>query len=372
MSATLPPGSRLPAPRHLVVRLPGPLGDAVMATPALRALRRALPATRITWAAGATVHAALEGLAWRDDVLALPSSMLEGARGPLRAARHLRRLGADAMLLLPNSFSSALAARLARIPLRVGTALQRRGPLLTHAVPVALDGRGRLAPRPMRAHYLDLVAPFGALDDGGPTELRVLAFDAERAAQRLAGVAPGTPLVGVSPGAGFGPSKRWPAAHLGAALARLRQEAGVLPLLLAGPGEEALLQEVAAVAGPPLLGVQDEAPGLGTLKGLLARCRLLLTADAGPRHVAEALGVPTVTWVGPTDPRWGAGGPGEVLRVEGLDCLACHARACPLGHHRCMQDLAPARVVEAALRLLRAPPPASPPAPAGPPPAPGR
>lgn len=371
MSATLPPGSCLPAPRHLVVRLPGPLGDAVMATPALRALRRALPATRITWAAGAGVHGALEGLPWRDDVLALGSAMLQGARAPLRAARQLRRLRADAILLLPNSFSSALAARLAGIPVRVGTALQGRGSLLTHAVEVPRAARGRLAPRPMRAHYLDLVAPWGARDDGGPTELRVLPFDAERAAACLAGVPPGTTLVGVHPGAGFGPSKCWPPALLGEALARLREQAGVLPLLLGGPGEQALLQEVAAAAGGPLRSTAGDPPGLGTLKGLLARCRLLLTADTGPRHVAEALGVPTVTWVGPTDPRWGAGGAGEVLRVEGLDCLACHARECPLGHHRCMRDLAPGRVVEAALRLLAAPPP-SPPAPAGPPPAAGR
>ncbi|MFM8980966.1 MAG: glycosyltransferase family 9 protein, partial [Planctomycetia bacterium] len=344
MSAPWVPGTTLPAPRHLVVRLPGPLGDAVMATPALRALRRALPSTRITWAAGATVHAALEGLPWRDDVLALPSSMLAGARGPLRAARQLRRLGADAMLLLPNSFSSALAARLARIPLRVGTALQRRGPLLTHAVPVALDARGRLAPRPMRQHYLDLVAPFGAQDDGGPSELRVLPFDAERAAARLAGVPPGATLVGVSPGAGFGPSKRWPAARLGEALARLRAEAGVLPLLLAGPGEEPLLAELAAVAGPPLLGAQDEAAGLGVLKGLLARCRLLLTSDAGPRHVAEALGVPTVTWVGPTGPPAPQRGSGEVLRVEGLECLACHARGREVLHAAVVAQRAGARV----------------------------
>lgn len=360
MSAATPSPTAVPPVRHLVVRLPGPLGDAVMATPALRALRRALPSTRITWAAGATVHAALEGLPWRDDVLALPAGMLAGARGPWRAARALRRLGADATLLLPNSFSSALAARLARIPVRVGTGLQRRGPLLTHALPVQRDARGRLAPRPMRAHYRDLVAPFGAVDDGLPTELRVLPFDAERAARCLAAVPPGTSLVGVSPGAGFGPSKRWPAALLGEALARLRAEAGVLPLLLGGPGEEALLREVAQAAGMPVVTTADDPPGLGTLKGLLARCRLLLAADAGPRHVAEALGVPTVTWVGPTDPRWGAGGGGEVLRVEGLDCLACHARECPLGHHRCMRDLAPARVVEAARRLLSAAPAAPP------------
>ena len=348
----------LPAPRHLVVRLPNPLGDAVMATPALRALRAALPLARITWAGGASAQQALEGLPWRDDVFSLSGTLVKGARAPWRAARQLRRLGADAILLLTNSFSSALAARLAGIPTRVGTALDRRGVLLTHKLGAPLDARGRLAPRSMRAHYLDLVAPFGARDDGRGTQVVVTPFDAERAARRLAAVPQGTRLVGVSPGAAFGPSKIYPPALLGEALARLRAETGALPLVLCGPGEEALAREVAAHAGEPLLHTADDPPDLGELKGLLARCAVLLATDAGPRHLAEALGIPTVTWVGPTDPLWGSGGAGAVLRVEGLDCLACHKPICPIDDHPCMQRLAPERIVAAARGALAPAPPA--------------
>lgn len=343
----------LSPPRHLVVRLPNPLGDAVMATPALRALRAALPGTRITWAGGGTPQQALEALPWRDDVLSLAGQLVKGARAPVRAARQLRRLGADAILLLPNSFSSALAARLAGIPTRVGTPLQRRGLLLTHKLSLPLGKDGRLAPRSMRAHYLDLVLPFGAQDDGQGTRVTVTPFDAERAALRLSGVPAGALLVGVNPGAAFGPSKLYPPALLGQALKLLRARTGALPLILCGPGEEALAREVAAAAGEGCLCTAEDPPDVGTLKGLLARCRVLLTTDAGPRHLAEALGVPTVVWVGPTDPRWGEGGRSTVLRVEGLSCLACHLPVCPIDHP-CMQKLLPERIAESAERALGA------------------
>lgn len=345
----------LPAPRHLLVRLPNPLGDAVLATPALRALRAALPQTRLTWAGGRAVMAALDGLPWRDDVVPLAGLTAEGWRAPWRAARLLRRLKADAALLLPNSFSSALAARLARIPLRAGVALHRRGWLLTHALSVPRAPDGGLAPRSMRAHYLDLVAPFGARDDGRGTALTVQPFDAQRAARRLGDLPRGAALLGVNPGAAFGPSKLLPPARLAEAVRRVRERTGALPLVLCGPGEQTLARAVAEAVGPPCLTTQAEPPDLGELKALLARCSALLTSDAGPRHVAEALGVATVVWIGPTDPRWGEGGPARVLRVEGLTCLACHRPACPLAGHPCMNRLEPAALADAVVETLRDP-----------------
>ena len=344
----------LAPPRHLIVRLPNPLGDAVMATPALRALRTALPSTRITWAGNRAASQALEGLPWRDDVTPLAGPMAHGVLAPWRAGRHLRRLGADAILLLPNSFSSALAARLARIPVRAGTPLHRRGLLLSHRVSLPLDAKGQLAPRSMRAHYLELAAPFGARDDGRGTALATTLHDRERAARRLAKVPADALLVGVNAGASFGPSKVWPPRLVGEALRHLRAKTGALPLVLAGPGEEGLARAVAEAAGTPVVSTHDAPPDVGELKALLQRCRLLLTTDAGPRHVAEALGVPTVVWTGPTDPRWGEGGRAEVLRVEGLPCLACHEPECPIEGHPCMERLEPARVAEAAEKLLGA------------------
>jgi heptosyltransferase-2 len=343
----------LAPPRRLVVRLPTPLGDAVMATPALRALRAALPRTWIAWAGGPAALAVLEGLSWRDGVMPLAGPLAKGTLAPFRAARMLRRLEADATLLLPNSWSSAIAARLSRAPVRVGSTLRGRGVLLTHPVDLPLGEDGRLLPRPMRRHYLDLVAPFGAVDDGRGTELATTPFDEAEADRRLAGVPKGTRLLGVNPGAAFGPTKLYPSARLGDAVRAVRERRGVLPIVFCGPGEEVLGRETALDVGEPVVSTHERPPSLGELKALLERCALLMTTDAGPRHVAEALGVPTVVWMGPTDPRWSEGGPATVLRNEELACLGCHLTACPIGHP-CMEKLPASRLVEACLAAIPA------------------
>jgi heptosyltransferase-2 len=344
----------LPTPRTLLVRLPNPVGDAVMATPALRTLRTALPSTRIVWAGGPAASKVLEGLPWRDGVMPLAGPLSQGLLAPWRAARLLRRQEADAILLMPNSFSSALAARLARIPVRVGVPRHGRGLLLTRRVKVPLLG-GRIAPRSMRAHYLDLVAPFGAVDDGRGTALATTPYDEERAARRLAAAhLAGRPFLAVNPGASFGPSKVYPPASMGAVAREVRQRTGLGVLVVCGPGEQDLARAVADAAGPPVASLHEEAPDLGELKALLRRARLLLTTDAGPRHVAEAFGVPTVVLVGPTDPLWGSGGPATVVRKEGLPCLACHLHECPIDHP-CMRTLEPGEVARTCLQVLSAP-----------------
>ena len=343
----------LPAPRHLFVRLPNPLGDAVMATPALRALRAALPDTRITWGGGGAVQAALAGLTARDAVLPVAGRLAKGWRAPLRLAKLLRTIAADAALLLPNSASSALAARAARIPLRIGTSLRRRGWLLSHVVDVPLTPDGKLVPRHMVDHYLDLVAPFGAKPDGDPPRLVVEPFDDERALRRL-GDAAARPLLGVNPGAAFGSSKCYPPEHIARAVAALRTTRDVLPIVLCGPGEEGLAAQVQQAIGDGCLSTHDAPPDVGELKALLARVAVLLTTDAGPRHVAEALATPTVVWMGPTDPRWGGGG-GRIVRNEDLACLACHFQTCPMADHPCMHGLDPAKVAAAAAAVWKAP-----------------
>lgn len=341
------------APKRLAVFLPNPLGDAVMATPALRALHERLPETEILWLGRRAAHEALAGLPWRTGVVPLQDGRGRGARSPWRARKVLRALGADAALLLPNSFRSALAARLARIPRRIGTRLHRRGVLLTDVVEVPLTetGPARLAPRSMTRHYADLVAHLvGAFEPGAP-EVRFSAFDDERATRRLEALPGEAPWVGVSPGAAFGATKVLPPDRLAAALDALATRTPVRIVLLGGPGEGPLLAATADAMKTPVLSTQDAPPDLGELKALLARCRVVLASDAGPRHLAEALGVPTVVWMGPTDPRWSEPSPAVLLRDTTLDCLGCHKTTCPIGL-LCMQNLDPDALAEAAEGLL--------------------
>ena len=341
----------LAPPAHLLVRLPNPLGDAVMAVPALRALRTALPETRITWCGGRAAHAALEGLPFRDGVMPAADKDARGRRAPMRAGRILAALGADAALLLPHSFSSALAVRRARIPVRVGSDLHGRRALLTHVVDLPKTDDGELVPRSMIDLYLDLVAPFGAAADGGGLALATTAFDEERAGLRLAALPAGLPIVAVNPGAAFGATKIYPPVRIAEVIAKVRAAAEVAIVLTCGPGEEDLAAAIAQRVGPPVVSCHEAVPDLGELKAILRRASLLLTTDTGPRHLAEAFGVSTVVWMGPTDPRWSGHSAGRVVRVERLDCLACHQKVCPIGLP-CMLELDPSVVAAAALQAL--------------------
>ncbi len=335
------------APRHLLVRLPNPLGDAVMATPALRGLRRALPATRITWVGRYAALAALDGLEDRDDVM--PIAEPTGSRSPRATGRAWRRLAPDAILLLPHSISSALAARLGGARRRTGWGGQVRRALLTDTVALALED-GQLAKRPMTAMYLDLAAPYGAIDDGQGPRVVVTAYDRRRAARRLGGT--DGSFLAVNPGAGFGPSKVYPPDRLAKAVRLACAQAKLVPLVLCGPGEEDLARETARSLRIPHLTTHERPPDVGELKALLERSTALLTTDTGPRHLARALGVTTVVIMGPTDPLWTEGDGAELVCNVSLDCLGCHLRVCPIDHP-CMLELGPERVAETVLHALR-------------------
>ncbi len=375
------PPDPIPPPKHLVVRLPNPAGDVVAATPALRALRTALPSTRITWCGRPPALALLDGLDARDAVMPVEGVTAHGALAARRLGRAWGAAGADAVLLLPNSWPSAWAARASGAAVRAGYVTRprprwlpaalvpsSREEMLTHALPVAREG-GRMRPEPMRTWYLRLAALFGAKDDGLPARLAVTSEGESLACRRLS--APG--FVGgffaVSPGAAFGPSKVMPSGTVAEIVQAVRARTGLVPLVLGGPGEESTVAEVAALVGAPCLSTAADPARWPETKALLARASLLLTTDAGPRHVATALGTPVVVWMGPTDPRWSEGGIGRgsiagtegggggttVVRREDLTCLGCHLKVCPIGHP-CLSALDPLEVVKAAVARVRKPP----------------
>jgi heptosyltransferase-2 len=340
-------------PKTLVVRLPNPAGDVVLSTLALRALRRALPTTRIVWAGKPEGLALVDGLADRDDVLPIEGPLARGFLAPMRLGRAWRALGADAVLLLKDSFSAGLAAGASKAAVRVGHAGRGRGSFLTHPIDPPTDARGRRLPEPMPLRFLRLAAVFGARGDGEGPHLVATAEGEARARARFTRAAVVGPYFVVSPGAAFGPSKVYPPALLGAAARQVRTETGRLPVVLCGPGEEDLARATLAAIGAPALATHDDVARWPETKAILAGARLLLTPDAGPRHVAAALGTPVVCVMGPTDPGWTRGDEATttVVRNEALTCLGCHLRACPIGHP-CMAGLDPADVARAAIARL--------------------
>jgi len=162
----------------------------------------------------------------------------------------------------------------------------------------------------------------------------------------------GQALLAVAAGAAFGPSKRLPLATLAQTIRDIRQQSGMLPVLLGSPTESSMLQELADAIGPPFLLPRQEHLNLAESSALLRQATVFLGSDAGARHLASAHGVPQVVWYGPTDPAWSAHDLGRMtmVRVEGLDCLGCQKKHCPLAGHPCMTQLPAAELVQAVLQ----------------------
>jgi heptosyltransferase-2 len=347
-------------PRTVAVVLPGWVGDVVMATPALRALRRHFAAARLIGVAKPYVAGVLEGADWFDHVFSDHGDL----RGLASVALRLRRLRVDLAVLLPNSFRSALLAWLGGCRRRIGYARYGRTPLLTDALQPLRDRDGRLTPSPVVDAYNLLAERAGCPPPGHRLELRTTPADeaAADAVWRQAGLDDYREVVCLNPGAAFGAAKHWPAVYF-ATLARdlaVRRRCGVL--VLCGPAERDLARQLVTQARHPSVHAlsdltapaRPDAPGLslGLSKALVRRADLLVTTDSGPRHFAAAFDRPVVTLFGPTFIAWTETyHPRAVHLQKQVDCGPCQRRVCPLDH-RCMTRLTPAEAFAAVERLL--------------------
>jgi len=298
------------APLRLLVLAPSWVGDVAMATPALRLIRRSLPGCFIGGLVRPGIDALLGGSDFFDE---LHVERASGVLGPKFVAAKVRPRRYDTALLLTNSFSTALIVRLAGIPRRVGFDRDARGLLLTHRLDAPRRPGGGWAPISAVDYYLTAARALLELSGVPPPttpsgsiylELATTPTE-EHAADDLlarAGVAPGSPMVVLNPGAND-PAKRWPADRFAALARHLDAAHGLTPLVNGSPAEAELVASIVAAA-PGSVALPSHGVTLGSLKALLRRSRLLVTNDTGPRHVAAALGVPVVSLLGPTDHRW--------------------------------------------------------------------
>jgi heptosyltransferase-2 len=340
----------------LAVFLPNWVGDAVMATPALRALREHFAGAHVVGVLRPYVAGVLEGAPWLDSHLLLDRE--PWARKWPAVAAQLRRHRPDLALLFTNSFRTALVAWLGGCRRRVGYVRYGRGRLLTDRLEPLRDDQGQRVPSPVIDAYNLLAERAGCPRPSHRLELFTTTRD-EAAADRVWQQAPfdeHPEVICLNPGAAFGAAKHWPAEHF-AALARDfvdRRGSGVL--VLCGPAERDLARQIVSLARRPGVHSLAELPvSLGLTKACVRRCDLLVTTDSGPRHFAAAFGRPVVTLFGPTHIAWTETYyAGAVHLQKRVPCGPCQQRVCPLDH-RCMTGLTPAEVYGAAMSLLERP-----------------
>ena len=336
------------APCKILIRSTNWIGDAIMTTPAIRTLRQNFPAAHIAILVKPWVADIFSASPHIDEIILYEAKgEHRGVVGLWRLGRQLRARRFDMAILLQNAFEAALLALLAAIPLRAGYKRDGRQLLLSHPVAIAPEVK-----KLHQVHYYQgLMEGLGLLPGSDELFLTIPPAALAVGRQRLAGLPPG-PVVGLNPGAAYGPAKRWPAEKYGALAARLQRELGAKILVF---GTDADRQAAAAIVRAGV-GLTLDLTGQTTLAeamALISLCNFLVSNDSGLMHVGAALGTPMAALFGSTDPV--ATGPfsdqAQVIRKT-LACTPCLRPTCRDKNFRCMRDISVEEVFQAAHNRL--------------------
>jgi heptosyltransferase-2 len=327
----------------IVVRGANWIGDTVMTIPALGLLRSAYPDASISLYTRPWAEGVFRDADFIDEIVTISSN------GVLAQASELRKHNFDLSILFPNSFESALVAKLSGIPKRIGYSTQHRGLLLTEKVKIPEwkneDHESR--------YYLNLVQHLsGSSAQRTDTELTVSEERRKAARGKLveAGAREGKSIIGFGAGSTNSRAKRWPTMNF-ALLADLLTDAGSAVFLLGAADESDVSAAVASAAKFQLTDLTGKTD-LANATAILSELDLFVSNDMGLAHIAAAVGTPTIVIFGPTnDVTTRPLGPRVEIIREPVECSPCMLRECPIDH-RCMTRISPERVFETAAKML--------------------
>ncbi len=337
--------------RKILIRGTNWIGDVVMTLPAIAAIRKTFPEAHITILVKPWVADVLRLCPDVDEIMLYKRPGVHaGIKGLIRLAGELRARRFDAAILLQNAIEAAILTFLAGIPVRAGYDSDARGWLLTHAV-----RRTRAVRKVHQINYYRAMvcalgcepADLGMLlrpgkDDNELAERLMKNFDLEK--DRL--------LVGIAPGAAYGPAKQWLADRFAAVSDRLASEFNARLLLFGSAGDSHSIQDVQHFSSIPLVDLSGKT-SLREAIILISRCGLFISNDSGLMHVAGALGVPTVAIFGSTNPVTTSPYGEKTILVKGrAACSPCLKKVCPTDF-RCMKSISIDNVYNAAKMLVK-------------------
>jgi len=340
--------------KRVLVRVPNWIGDAVLSIPTIEYIKGVFPSASITILAKPWVSPIyLNNPAVAEVREYTPHGFLD----KVRFARSLRKAGFDVAILFTNSFESAVVPFLASIPIRVGYSTDMRGFLLTHPVKRSKVKRSEIGLRHQVFYYLGLLeglkgsGQWSVVGDQEETlgadkipiphiyitdKERQWARDFIKSHLPTLHSPPSTFIIGISPGAMYGPAKRWPPERFAKLADRLAED-GAMVLVFGGEGEK----DICGVVSQRMVKPHLNLAGKTTLRefiSLVENCSVFITNDSGSMHIASCLGVPTIAVFGSTDPKLtGPLGDTSIVVKKDIECSPCFEKVCPFGHYRCME-----------------------------------
>lgn len=338
----------------IAVFLPNWIGDVVMATPAIRALRERYRDAEFVGVGKPYVMDVVAGSPWFDRTVLLDRRGPWPRRWP-SVAWNLRKEKIDLAVLFPNTLRSGVAAWFGGCKRIVGFNRYGRGWMLSQRLEAVCDHMGRRKPSPIIDDYNRLAMLAGTSDPGFRMELSTTPADEEAAdvVDRALGIDRSRETICLNPGAAFGAAKHWPIDSFATLAQELVDRRSSQVLVLCGPSERTIARRITALASRSnVVSLSDSTLSLGLTKALVKRCSALVTTDSGPRHFAAAFGKPVVSLFGPTHIEWTDTHYAREMHLQKkVPCGPCQQRVCPTDH-RCMTELHADEVFAAVCQVM--------------------
>jgi heptosyltransferase-2 len=327
------------------------MGDAVLCTPALRAIRKQFESAKITFLAADTVRQVLSPNSFNDKWIVPKNESI------FSLAAEIKKHKFTTAILLKNSFGAALTVFLAGVENRIGYSRDGRGFLLTDKLYPQKKSDGKYQPLSMLDYYLSIASWLGADTDNRKLELSVVDEEIDSLKKKLPFLFYSKkPIVILVPGGAFGRSKCWPAERFAKTADWLieNHNAAVVISVSTEKYERQIAQQISAAAHNELINLAENPLTLGELKALFSMAELVICNDTGPRHIAIAFDRKVITMFGPNDPEWTQTGHEKEVQIIGrAPCAPCLKPRCNKPEHICMNSITVERVCTAADRLLK-------------------
>ena len=324
------------------------IGDAILTIPAVDSIRAAYPKAHIAVLAKPWVADIYKLFTGIDEVI-IYENKYDNALGVLRLANLLKKSKFDLAILLQNAIEAAIITLTAGIPLRAGYNSDGRGILLTHRV----QRNREIKKLHQIDYYLEMVKALGCVSVNKEMHLetKISRREAVSVLQKYL-PAPKKEIIGIAPGATYGPAKRWFPARFAAVADKIAGTFDCQIILLGGKSDDDAAEEVRRLAQTSILNLAGKT-NLKEAVYLISQCRLFISNDSGLMHVAGALNIPTIAIFGSTNPQTTspAGNKSIVVHQE-VSCSPCLKKTCP-SDFRCMELITVEDVWQAAQNILR-------------------
>ncbi len=346
--------------KKILIRVPNWIGDAVLCLPAIEKIKSVYPQAEITVLAKPWVSPVFFNNPVIKRIIDYDKeSRHSGVAGMWRLIKDIKDYGFDMAVLFQNAFEAALIVFLARIPVRIGYDRDFRGMLLTNSVRLDSD----IKKTHQVFYYLKIVSKIisrnkntiagGFEFNKGISPKIYLAKDEKDWAKdflREKGIDNGI-IIGIAPGASYGPAKRWMADKFGSVAGRLIDNYNAKIILFGGKEDKSVCAEVLeGVEGLNLAGGVDLRKSIA----IMERCKLFITNDSGPMHIAASLGIPTMAIFGSTDPKLtGPVGDNVMIIKKDIECSPCFERECRYGHYNCFNMVTEDDVYETSVKFIQ-------------------